>query len=63
MPRVDLGQIFVGQLTSGELYALPASFYDFDLGSESTAMPCSAGDISCASAVTQVSNCMSHLPM
>ncbi len=31
MPSEDLGQILVGQLHTGSLYALPASYYDFDL--------------------------------
>ena len=31
MPSEDLGQILVGQLQTGSLYALPASYYDFDL--------------------------------
>ena len=31
MPSEDLGQILVGQLDTGSLYALPASYYDFDL--------------------------------
>ena len=55
MPSNDLGQIFVGQLQSGDLYALPASYYSFDLGSESTLKPCATGDSSCTSAVALVS--------
>lgn len=56
MPKEDLGQIFVGQLRSGELYALPASYYDFDLAvPESRVKRCAPGDASCARAIAPVS--------
>ena len=56
MPKEDLGQIFVGQLRTGELYALPASYYDFDLAvPESTGKVCAPGDPSCSSVIAPVS--------
>ena len=56
MPKEDLGQILVGQLRSGELYALPASYYDFDLAvPESVAKRCAAGDASCSHMIAPVS--------
>ena len=59
MPSEDLGQILVGQLHTGALYALPASYYDFDLAGPE-AVPsahsslCSADNDSCRSSTPQV---------
>lgn len=56
IPKEDLGQILVGQLRSGELYALPASYYDFDLAvPESAVKRCAAGDASCSRIIAPVS--------
>jgi hypothetical protein len=40
MPDEDLGRIWVGQLPgSGALYALPASYYEFDFPEDADACP------------------------
>ena len=66
MPSEDLGQILVGQLHTGSLYALPASYYDFDLaGPDSKAVAptdsCLTSDDGCDTPLVQVRS-MSYGP-